>query len=69
MADILQHHFTPAQLAKAWGLDETTIRRMFLDLPGVLKIGRRLSGRNKRSYITLRIPEAIAEQVYRERSK
>jgi transcriptional regulator GlxA family with amidase domain len=36
-------HYTLAHLAELWCLDESTIRRMFQDEPGVLKIGR--SGR------------------------
>ncbi|MGA7240943.1 MAG: hypothetical protein WBY44_34995 [Bryobacteraceae bacterium] len=69
MVDLLRQHFTPADLAKAWCLDETTIRRIFLDQPGVLKIGRTVAGRMKRSYVTLRIPEEVARRVYQERSK
>ncbi|HEV3333375.1 MAG TPA: hypothetical protein VG096_20455 [Bryobacteraceae bacterium] len=69
MAEFLGRHLTPAELAHAWGLDETTIRRIFLDLPGVLKIGRTIAGKKKRSYVTLRIPEEVARQVYQERTK
>ena len=66
---ILDRHFTPAEIAKAWKLDETTVRRMFLDEVGVLKLGRKVAGRGKRSYVTLRIPEEVAQRVYLQRSK
>ena len=62
-------HFTVAELAEIWKLDETTIRRIFQDEPGVLKIGKSNRRDGKRDYITLRIPEAVALRVYRERSK
>jgi len=59
-------HFTAAELADIWRLDETTIRRIFQDEPGVLRIGK--ASRRKRQYFTLRIPESVALRVYRERS-
>jgi hypothetical protein len=65
----LVRHLTPAEIAEAWRVDETTVRRIFLDIPGVLKLGRTVGGRRKRSYVTLRIPAEVAERVYKERSK
>jgi hypothetical protein len=64
-----ERHFTPRDLAEIWKLDETTIRRIFQDLPGVMKIGKVNRRDGKRDYVTLRIPESVAEQVYRERSR
>lgn len=65
---IHEPHYTPAQLAKLWNVSGRTIRRLFYDEPGVLKIGE--SGRRrKRDHITLRIPESVAARVYRERSR
>lgn len=61
-------HFTPQEIAALWCVDENTIRRLFLDEPGVLRLGN-LSKRGKRSYVTLRIPAAVAERVYRERTR
>jgi hypothetical protein len=52
-----------------WRVDVSTIRRIFQDMPEVLKLGRTVAGRGKRSYATLRIPVDVAERVYRERSK
>jgi hypothetical protein len=51
-----EEHFTPAELARLWKRDESTIRRMFQDEPGVLRMGR--DG--------LRIPVSIAERVKHE---
>ena len=56
-------HFTPQQLADAWGVDVETIRNIFRDEPGVLKIGEK-NPRHKRQYLTLRIPKDVAERVH-----
>ena len=64
--DPFERHYTPKDLAELWKLDESTVRRMFQEQPGVLKIGH--SGRrNKRDYVTLRIPASTAARFYRER--
>jgi hypothetical protein len=60
-------HFTPQELAELWQVDVNTIRRTFQDEPGVLKISNGTKG--KRTYVTLRIPAAVVERVYQERSK
>jgi hypothetical protein len=59
--------YTPRELAEVWHLSEQSIRRLFQDRPGVLKIGDS-NPRGKRSYVTLRIPTAVVEQVFRERT-
>jgi hypothetical protein len=66
---VLERHLTPAEIAHAWQIDETTVRRIFIDEPGVLKLGRPVAGRDKQSYVTLRIPESVAQRIYDERSK
>jgi hypothetical protein len=66
--EVLAQHLTPADIATAWKLDETTVRRIFIDEPGVLKLGRKIAGK-KRSYVTLRIPPDVAARVYQERTK
>lgn len=61
---VIEIHYSPAQLAKAWGVSVETVRCVFREEPGVLKIGRGAT-KNKRGYFTLRIPESIAERVHR----
>lgn len=56
-------HFTPAELAEMWGVSPETIRVLFREEPGVLKIGPN-GTKFKRGYKTLRIPQSIAERVY-----
>ena len=60
-------HSTPKQLADLWGLDQSTVRRIFRDEPGVLKIPH-LRRRGKRDYVSLRIPASVAARVHERRS-
>jgi hypothetical protein len=60
----LEKHYSVWELAQLWGLSEKTIRRMFVDEPGVVKWGHE-EGRFKRAYMTLRIPESVVQRVHR----
>ena len=62
-----ERHYKPQELAELWNVDENTIRRVFQDEPGVLRISNGTKG--KRTYVTLRIPAAVVERVYAERTK
>ncbi len=66
--DPFEQHYTPRELGELWRLDESTIRRMFQDEAGVLKIGA-VGRRNKRDYVTLRIPASTAARFYQERAR
>lgn len=58
-----EQHYAPADLAKVWGVSVQTIRELFRDEEGVLKIGSD-GTRNRRAYKTLRIPHSVAERVH-----
>lgn len=58
-----EKHFSPAELATAWGVSPQTIRELFRDEEGVLKIGSN-GTRTRRGYKTLRIPESVADRVH-----
>jgi len=64
-----ERHYTPQQLAELWILDESTVRRLFLDEPGVLKYTRSHPRSGRREYVTLRIPESVARRVYARRTR
>jgi predicted transcriptional regulator len=64
LVTLTERHFSVNELAKMWGLSPATTRRMFRDEPGVLRFGREKKG-HQRDYVTLRIPESVAERVYR----
>ena len=60
-------HYSPAELGQLWGLSVETIRRMFDREPGVLIFENPDRGSERRRS-TMRIPESIAERVYRRLS-
>ena len=61
---LTERHFSVKELAAMWALSSAAIRRLFRNEPGVLRFGRQKQG-HQRDYVTLRIPESIAERVYR----
>jgi hypothetical protein len=60
---MLEQHYTPAQLAKRWGFSDDFVRELFRGEEGVMQIDRP-EKMHKRGYVTLRIPESVAERVY-----
>jgi hypothetical protein len=58
-----ERHYTPQELADLWGVSVQTIREIFKDEEGVLKLGSD-GTRTRRAYKTLRIPESVAERVH-----
>jgi hypothetical protein len=61
------HHYSPVELAQAWGVSVETVRSIFRGEPGVLKIGK-TGTRYRRGYFTLRIPHEVAQRVHRRLS-
>ena len=59
----LQRHYSIREVARLWGLNEKTVRRIFATEPGVIELANEES-RFKRSYITRRIPEAVLRRVH-----
>jgi hypothetical protein len=59
-AECVEHeqHFTPAQIAKQWGISVHTVRRLFADIPGVLKIGQ------KGKHVSLRVPGRLLKAYH-----
>jgi transcriptional regulator GlxA family with amidase domain len=63
----LEQHYTVAEIAELWAVSEDTVRRLFLSEPGVVLIHR--NRRRTRTYKSLRIPQSVAEQVYKRLAK
>jgi hypothetical protein len=61
---VFEKHYSVKELATLWNLSDRTIRRMFLGEPGVVEWGT-CETRMKRGYKTLRVPESVAQRVYR----
>lgn len=64
---VSERHYSVAEVAVLWNLSQDTVRRLFLNEPGVLVLGD-LNPRRSRRYVTLRIPEHILERVHRHYS-
>jgi hypothetical protein len=62
-----EKHFSPTELATAWGVSAETIRVLFRKEPGVLRVGAN-GLKEKRSYVSLRIPRSVAERVHKRLS-
>lgn len=66
----LEKHYSVPEIATLWGLSEDTIRALFRNHPGVLKIASpELVRRKKRGYCVLRVPESVLQKVHAERCK
>ncbi len=63
----LEPLFTAEQVARHLGIDTSTARRIFLDLPGVVHLGGQRRG--KRAYDPIRIPASVLERWIRGRSR
>ena len=59
-----ERHYTVAQVSKLWFFSESTIRRLFIKEPGVITITHQRT-KSRRGYISLRIPERVAQRVHR----
>ena len=55
--------FTSEELARSRKLHPATVRKLFVDEPGVIRLGHG-GRRGRRQYFTLRIPHSVAERVF-----
>jgi len=60
---MLEQHYSPMQLAKRWGFSDEFVRGLFRGEEGVILVNRP-ERMHKRGYVTMRIPESVAERVY-----
>jgi AraC-like DNA-binding protein len=58
-----QRHYSVSEIAAMWNLSDDSVRRLFEGEAGVIPLENEKS--RKRRYVTLRIPEEVAERVYR----
>ena len=61
-----EKYYSPHELAAVWNFSPATIRNLFRNEPGVLKLEGMGRACGKRSYTTFSIPESVAFRV-RER--
>ena len=60
-------HYSVQELAAVWGLGVDKIRELFENEPDVIKL-QSPPKKGKRAYVTLRIPEKVADRVQRRNS-
>lgn len=65
----LPRYLTVKQVGESLGYSDDTVRRIFWDYPGVLKIAKGPETlRGKRKYVALRIPESALRSYISERA-
>jgi hypothetical protein len=62
-------HHSLKTIAAEWGVDEETVRNVFINEPGIPDLGTSNGRGGKRQYRILRIPESVLQRVYKERTK
>jgi hypothetical protein len=68
--DPWERHWTLDELAERWHVSRPTLRSWFANEPGVLRwppLPKLKKGR-QRVIVSLRVPESVAERVYRRRT-
>ena len=56
-----EKHYRVKDLAELWGFSKNTIRKLFVNEPGVICLGK---SSDKREYCSLSIPESVALRVH-----
>ena len=64
----IEKHYEVAEVAELWSLSVDTIRQIFRTVPGVLRVDRPRT-RNKRGYLSMRIPESVMQRVHQHLTK
>lgn len=66
----IEKHYTVAEIADLWGIGETTVRRLFEDMPGVLRFSFPVLVKRKRKpRISLRVPASLMERAHEQWSR
>lgn len=66
----LERHYTVWEVAELWGFSEKTVKRMFEDMPGVLKVSMpTVLKRKNKPKVSLRIPRSLLERAHEQWSR
>ena len=63
-----EKHFNLSELAGTWGLSAETIRKLFADVPRVVKIPSAPGPTGRRRYCIFRIPSSAAARLHKRLS-
>jgi predicted transcriptional regulator len=62
-----ERHYTVQQIAELWGISPQSVRRLFDDEPGVLKLSLpRLVKHTRAPKVSLRVPASVLERVHEQ---
>jgi DeoR-like helix-turn-helix domain len=63
-----EQHYSVAQVAEMWSVSEDTVRRLFQDQPGVLRVSmpRLQKNRKQRPHVLLRIPASVLARLHQQ---
>ena len=65
-----EKHYTVSEVAEMWGIGTSTVKRLFEDTPGVLRISQPvLLNRRRAPKVTLRIPASLLERTHEQWSR
>jgi AraC-like DNA-binding protein len=62
----IEKHWRVKELAARLGISERTVKRIFIDRPGVRGFGSHESTPDRRRYVTRLIPESVVRQYLME---
>ena len=72
-AQAFEQHYTVQQVAELWGVSEATVRRLFEDAEGVLKISMprvlKISARKHKPHVLLSIPASVLERIHGQHAR
>jgi hypothetical protein len=63
LQDLNEPKFTPEEISEIFKLHPSTVRKRFVDEPGVIRMGHPGS-RGRRQHYTLRIPASVVARVF-----
>jgi hypothetical protein len=63
-AQTIDRHYSPQEIAGILSVSPDTVRDIFKEMAGVVKIERPRVNKRARPYVTLRIPETVFQQWY-----
>ncbi len=64
-----EKHYSVDEIAELWGISPQSVRRLFRDEPGVLKLSMPvLQARKHKVHETLRVPASVLARLHQQRS-
>ena len=64
----IERHYSVKEVASLWGISEESVRRLFQDQPGVLKLSlpRLVKNRKHKPHVRLSIPLSVLARLHEQ---